>query len=341
MMLIYLLLAPVIFAEYECKDDPVGLLALSNANCQVLLAVVKCDQDMGTLNPEAKGTMGWNMCPKSCDQCPGKGGGWEAMLKDPTYQFMLKNYEECGKAVGCTEEGSGDDDEGSEDDDVEGSEDDDDDKKRGRGKKGKLEACNPAVLVPVMREKITDDVWFQRCLQLVTNIEDPESLSLDECTCFSYFDAKTLEDNNCDLNGDPLAKLGKTCRKCFKDGCWKDKCIPVNHQFDNEGQITCDCVHESDTCFNQEDCVREPKCKDVKPGRVLRGKHKPARMCKTKTADNCSAPCYGNGLEGDDFECVTAKQCGKIRTKAACDEASDVCNSKKKDQEFKCKKKKE
>jgi len=37
-------------------------------------------------------------------------------------------------------------------------------------------------------------------------------------------------------------------------------CVYVNHQYDNPGTLTCDCVEPGDPCFDGQHCVKEPKC---------------------------------------------------------------------------------
>lgn len=40
-------------------------------------------------------------------------------------------------------------------------------------------------------------------------------------------------------------------------------CVPVNHVFDNPGEVTCDCVDPNDPCLSEGQCVEEPACGNV------------------------------------------------------------------------------
>merc|ERR1711988_1589048 len=50
----------------------------------------------------------------------------------------------------------------------------------------------------------------------------------------------------------------------FGSGSGFGACIPVNHVYDHPGEITCDCVHPADRCFEDGLCVHEPLCDEYR-----------------------------------------------------------------------------
>ena len=103
-------------------------------------------------------------------------------------------------------------------------------------------------------------------------------------------------------------------------------CVPVNHQYNNPGHITCDCVHPDDPCFKTQGssgahCIRDDSCSTTPPPRAscLPVNHQydnPGQVTCDCVQPN--DPCFTNKGPGGGSLCIHDSSCDTCKT------ASDV-----------------